>query len=62
MVLAGFDPNSRTFTSADYVAQVLSQEKAGITRKEAINEVAKALGVPKRDVFDAMVEHKTSSR
>jgi 16S rRNA (cytidine1402-2'-O)-methyltransferase len=59
VVVHGFDPSTRTFTPADLVAAVLERESAGIARKEAIVEVAKTLGLPKRAVFDAMVEHKS---
>ena len=59
VVVAGFDPSSRTFTHEDLVAAVLERESAGISRKEAIVEAAKALGLPKRALFDAMVEHKS---
>ena len=59
VVVHGFDPSTRTFSQADLVAAVVERESAGIARKEAIVEVAKALGLPKRAVFDAMVEHKS---
>ena len=59
VVVHGFDPSTRTFSSDDLVSAVLEREAAGIARKEAIVEVAKALGLPKRSVFDAMVEHKS---
>jgi 16S rRNA (cytidine1402-2'-O)-methyltransferase len=59
VVVHGFDPSTRTFTQADLIAAVIERESAGIARKEAIVEVAKALGLPKRSVFDAMVSHKS---
>ena len=59
LVIAGFDPDSRHFTTADLISQVLMQEAAGISRKEAIAEVARITGMPKREVFDAMVSHKS---
>ena len=61
-VIAGFDPDSRQFTSADLITEVLKQEAAGITRKEAITEVARITGTAKREVFDAMVTHKSQDR
>jgi len=62
LVLAGFDPDSRQFTAADLIAEVLKQEAAGITRKDAIAEVARITGTAKREVFDAMVTHKSQDR
>ena len=62
LVIAGFDPDSRQFTAADLIAEVLKQEAAGITRKEAITEVARITGTAKREVFDAMVTHKSQDR
>jgi 16S rRNA (cytidine1402-2'-O)-methyltransferase len=59
VVVEGFDPASREFSEADLVAKVLAMEAAGIIRKDAIVEVAKELGLPKRSVFDAMVHHKS---
>ena len=59
VVVEGFDPTSREFSEADLVAKVLAMEAAGIIRKDAIVEVAKELGLPKRSVFDAMVHHKS---
>ena len=48
------------FRSEELIKEVLKFEAAGISRKEAIAEVAKVTGVAKRDVFNAMVEHKSS--
>ena len=62
LVIAGFDPDSRQFTEADLIAEVLKQEAAGISRKEAITEVARITGRAKREVFDAMVTHKPQDR
>jgi 16S rRNA (cytidine1402-2'-O)-methyltransferase len=62
LVIAGFDPGSRQFTEADLIAEVLKQEAAGISRKEAITEVARITGRAKREVFDAMVTHKSQDR
>ena len=59
VVVEGFDPTTREFSEADLVAKVLAMESAGIIRKDAIVEVAKELGLPKRSVFDAMVHHKS---
>jgi 16S rRNA (cytidine1402-2'-O)-methyltransferase len=62
LVIAGFDPDSRQFSEADLIAEVLKQEAAGISRKEAIAEVARITGRAKREVFDAMVTHKSQDR
>jgi 16S rRNA (cytidine1402-2'-O)-methyltransferase len=59
IVLAGFDNSNRTYTNDELINEVLKIEGAGISRKEAIAEVAKVTGVAKRLVFDAMVEHKS---
>jgi 16S rRNA (cytidine1402-2'-O)-methyltransferase len=47
-----------TPTSDELVAQVARREQAGQPRKEAIVEVARASGVAKRVVFDAVVAAK----
>lgn len=59
IVLAGFDNSNRTYSNEELIGEVLKIEGAGISRKEAIAEVAKVTGVAKRRVFDAMVEHKS---
>ncbi|MBE7188420.1 16S rRNA (cytidine(1402)-2'-O)-methyltransferase [Jatrophihabitans endophyticus] len=43
---------------ADLAAEVAEREDAGQPRKDAIAEVARARGVPKRTVFDAVVAAK----
>jgi 16S rRNA (cytidine1402-2'-O)-methyltransferase len=62
LVVAGFDPASRTFDTQTLIKEVLAQEAAGISRKDAIAEVARVTGVAKREVFDAMVSHKSTDR
>lgn len=62
LVVAGFDPASRTFDTQTLIKEVLAQEAAGISRKDAITEVARITGVAKREVFDAMVSHKSTDR
>jgi 16S rRNA (cytidine1402-2'-O)-methyltransferase len=42
-------------SAAGWVAAVGVRESNGMTRKEAIAEVARSAGVPKRDVYDAVV-------
>ena len=61
LVVAGATTVSATATAtapADLAAQVASAEAAGLSRKEAIAEVALATGAPKREIFDALVAHK----
>ena len=41
-----------------YVAEVEARVAAGTDRREAVAEVAKALGVPRREVYDAVVAAK----
>jgi 16S rRNA (cytidine1402-2'-O)-methyltransferase len=52
IVVAGAAPQTRSLTPAELAAQV---EATGLPRKEAIVEVAKRLGLPKRIVYDAVV-------
>lgn len=44
---------------AELAADVTSREATGQPRKEAIAEVARSHGVPKRAVFDAVVAHRS---
>lgn len=62
MVLGPADPladETEQPTLEQAIAQVLSMEKAGKDRKTAIKEVAKNLGFPKREVYNAMVKVRT---
>lgn len=45
-------------TPAELAAAVDAAQAAGLSRKEAIAEVALTAGIPKREVFDALVAHK----
>jgi 16S rRNA (cytidine1402-2'-O)-methyltransferase len=59
IVVAGMDEAvSQALTPALFVAEVEARIAAGTDRKEAVVEVAKALGVPRRDVYDAVVAAK----
>lgn len=49
----------RELSDEEIVAAVMSQEALGMSRKEAIAEVAKETGTPKRKVFDLMVAAKS---
>ena len=61
VVVAGATDEQRRAASglgsaAGWAAAVGVRESAGMTRKEAIAEVARSAGVPKRDVYDAVVK------
>jgi 16S rRNA (cytidine1402-2'-O)-methyltransferase len=59
VVVAGADPAAPgVLTPAQLAARVAEREAAGEPRKEAIAAVATATGVPKREVFDAVVAAK----
>jgi 16S rRNA C1402 (ribose-2'-O) methylase RsmI len=45
-------------TAEDWVNQVATRVKLGVTQRDAIAEVAKELRVPKRDVYDAVLASK----
>ncbi len=45
---------------ASLAASVAAKESAGVPRKEAILDVARRAGRPKREVYDAVVAHKRS--
>jgi 16S rRNA (cytidine1402-2'-O)-methyltransferase len=62
IVIEGFNPELREFSTEDLVAKVLARESAGEARKEAIAAVAKEVGMAKRAVFDAMVALKSESK
>ncbi|QZY29610.1 16S rRNA (cytidine(1402)-2'-O)-methyltransferase [Nocardioides coralli] len=55
IVVTGADPTASAPTDpAGYREAVAEREAAGTPRKEAILEVARAAGVPKREVYDAV--------
>lgn len=60
LVLAGAEPSSVELTPHELVRQVGVREQAGLTRKEALAAVASETGVPKREVYDAIVNAKAS--
>ena len=47
-------------TPADWVKSVRAREAAGTDRKAAIAEVAQEAGVPRREVYDAVVQAKAT--
>ena len=62
LVIAGVDPNVRKVDSAELVQMVEIREAAGLSRKEAIADVAEALSLAKRIVFDAVVKAKSGNK
>jgi 16S rRNA (cytidine1402-2'-O)-methyltransferase len=52
------EPGPADLAPAELVARVAAREAAGERRKEAIAAVAAAAGLPKREVFDAVVAAK----
>ena len=59
IVVEGASKGFKEHTNSELVALVLKYEDAGMNRKEAIAEVATITGLPKRNVFSAMVEAKS---
>jgi 16S rRNA (cytidine1402-2'-O)-methyltransferase len=55
LVVEGAAGTAAEATPADLAAEVAAREQAGTPRKEAIAETAKARGLPKRVVYDAVV-------
>jgi 16S rRNA (cytidine1402-2'-O)-methyltransferase len=58
IVVAGAPDVPAAPAVADLAAEVAAREDAGQARKEAIAEVARTRGIPKRVVFDAVVAQK----
>ncbi|WP_344970754.1 16S rRNA (cytidine(1402)-2'-O)-methyltransferase [Salinactinospora qingdaonensis] len=54
VVVAGAAEVAASREPADLAAAVADREAAGVARKQAIQEVAKRLNVPKREVYDAV--------
>ena len=62
MVLKGAATNSAEITTEAMVSRVKEFEAVGMDRKAAIATVADEFAVPKRSVFTAMVEAKSTSK
>ena len=58
LVVAGAPEVAGTWSADEAAARVEAMAAAGIDRKSAIAEVARELGVPKREIFDAVVAAK----
>ena len=59
IVVTGATKTAEPVSMADAAALVAEREAAGTSRKEAIAEVARDLGVPKREVYSAVVAAKS---
>lgn len=55
-------PGAGDLAPEELVRRVLVREEAGERRKEAIAAVATEAGLPKREVFDAVVAAKNAAR
>lgn len=62
VVISGFDPEAREIKDDEIIESVLHHENSGISRKEAMAEVAKSYGIAKRTVFDVMVAYKSEDK
>jgi 16S rRNA (cytidine1402-2'-O)-methyltransferase len=62
VVVAGAPEPTVELTPEELVRQVGVREAAGLTRKEAVAAVAQETGLPKREVYDAVVAAKESGR
>lgn len=55
MVIGGASVPHRVGVPADWADQVAARVAAGESKKEAMGEVAREVGVPRREVYDAVV-------
>src|SRR4051795_9725143 len=62
VVVAGAPEPTVELTPAELVRQVGVREVAGLSRKEAVAAVAQETGLPKREVYDAVVAAKTGQQ
>jgi 16S rRNA (cytidine1402-2'-O)-methyltransferase len=62
IVVAGADPSARELGPEELAAEVAADEEAGTPRKEAIADVAKRYGVPKRTVYDAVLAARSPGK
>jgi 16S rRNA (cytidine1402-2'-O)-methyltransferase len=62
IVVAGADPSARALGPEELAAEVAADEEAGTPRKEAIADVAKRYGVPKRTVYDAVLAARSPGK
>jgi 16S rRNA (cytidine1402-2'-O)-methyltransferase len=62
VVVAGAPESAVELTADELVRQVQVRQDAGLDRKDAIAAVAQETGVPKREVYDAVVAAKTAAK
>jgi 16S rRNA (cytidine1402-2'-O)-methyltransferase len=62
VVVSGFNPQEREINQDAIIENVLRYESFGMSRKEAMAEVAKSYGIAKRTVFDVMVAYKSGDK
>jgi 16S rRNA (cytidine1402-2'-O)-methyltransferase len=62
VVVSGFNPQEREINQDTIIENVLRYESSGMSRKEAMAEVAKSYGIAKRTVFDVMVAYKSGDK
>lgn len=62
LVIEGRKTEDRTFEDLSIPEHVAMYEKGGMDHKEAIKEVSLDRGIPKRDVYNAMIEAKEKGR
>ncbi|WP_344023271.1 16S rRNA (cytidine(1402)-2'-O)-methyltransferase [Streptomyces luteireticuli] len=62
IVVQGAVPGPKETDADELVRRVRVREEAGERRKEAIAAVAAEAGIPKREVFDAVVAAKTAAK
>jgi 16S rRNA (cytidine1402-2'-O)-methyltransferase len=62
VVVSGFNPQKREINQDAIIENVLRYESSGMSRKEAMAEVAKSYGIAKRTVFDVMVAYKSGDK
>jgi 16S rRNA (cytidine1402-2'-O)-methyltransferase len=62
VVVSGFNPQEREINQDAIIENVLRYESSGMSRKEAMAEVAKSYGIAKRTVFDVMVAYKSGDK
>lgn len=62
VVVSGFNPEEREINQDSIIENVLRYESSGMSRKEAMAEVAKSYGIAKRTVFDVMVAYKSGDK
>lgn len=58
LVVAGYEPEHVEATTEAMAAAVAQLIDDGVDRKQALSDTAKRFGVPKREVYDAVVQHR----